>query len=154
MKTHRCNITPLYFATDEKSMKPEELRIHPRYKATLPVELQTVDSGITDDNLPALRFQSVTRDISLGGVLVDLSQEAKNLDPNFQPGWIRERFFWIHIKDVYTIPEGFFAKARAVRFVEEDQTHPEAVGLEFQDLVQQTIIHLKKFLDDLKSKQK
>ena len=135
-------------------MKPEELRLHPRYNATLSVELQTVESGITDDNLSPLRFQSVTRDISLGGVLVDLSREAKNLDPNFQPSWFKERFFWIHIKDIYTIPEGFFAKARAVRFVGDDQTHPEAIGLEFQDLVQHTITRLKKFLDDLKSKQK
>lgn len=154
MKTHRCNITPLYFATDEKSMKPEELRLHQRYKVTLSVELQTVDSISTDDNLPPLRFQSVTRDISIGGILLDLSQEAKNLDPNFQPSWFKERFFWIHIKDIHTIPEGFFAKARAVRFIGEDQTHPEAVGLEFQDLVQHTITRLKKFLDDLESKQK
>jgi len=135
-------------------MKPEELRLNPRYKVNLPVELQTVDSGRTDDNLPPLRFQSVTRDIIVGGVLVDISQEATNLNPNFHHNWLRDRSFWIHIKGILTISEGFFAKARAVRFVGDDQTHPDAVGLAFQDIVQHTVERLKKFLDDLESGQK
>jgi len=120
----------------------------------LPVELQSVDGGGNNQNFPPLRFQSVTCDISLGGVLVDLSQKTQGLNPNWQNSWFRERHFWIHIKGISTIPEGIYAKAKAVRLVGEDQTHPESVGMEFQDLVTSIVSRLKEFLDGLTSERR
>ena len=128
-------------------MKPEELRLHPRYDVSLPIDLQTVDNVDVNPDLPPLRFQSITRDLSLGGVLVDLVQNTTGLDPQWRTSWFRDRYFWLHIQGIGTIPEGLFAKARAVRFVGEDQTHPEAAGLEFQDLLESLMEKLKEFLD-------
>lgn len=137
------------------ALKPEELRVYPRYKASLSVELHSIDAA-TDagKRLPNIRFNSVTKDISLGGIQVDLTDKAKGLEPSWQNDWFHDRYFWIHVKGISTIPEGIFAKARAVRLVGEDQTHPEAVGMEFQDLVGSIIARLKIFLEGLAPEKK
>ena len=129
--------------------KPEELRLHPRYSIILPIELQSLETVKKNPGSPPIRFQSTTIDASLGGVLVDLVNKTQGMDPNWKPSWFRERFFWLHIKGISTIPEGIFAKAKAVRLLGEDETHPEAVGLEFQDLVTSVMARLKMFLDSL-----
>ena len=74
-------------------MRPEELRVYPRKALVLPVKLQSADTSDTKGNRPSLRFESVTRDISLGGLLVELREKAQGLDPNWQPIWFRDRFF-------------------------------------------------------------
>jgi hypothetical protein len=130
-------------------MKPEELRLFPRYPVSLPVEMHSMEMSFNAKKLPDLRFKSSTCDVSLGGVLVDLTQKTKGLDPLWHPLWFRERFFWLHVMGIPTIPEGIFAKVKAVRFVGEDMTHPKAVGLEFQDLVRPVMFQLKKFLDTI-----
>jgi len=130
-------------------MKPEESRLHTRYQVSLPIDLHAVDSVDDNPKHPPLRFQSLTRDLSLGGALVDLVANTTGLDPQWQTTWFRDRYFWIHIKGISTIPEGLFAKTQAVRLVGEDQTHPEAVGLEFQDLLDSINRNLKEFLDTL-----
>ncbi len=131
-------------------MRPEDLRAYPRHKVILPTELQSVDVADEVQNPPSLRFESITRDISLGGLLVELREKARGLDPNWQPTWFRDRFFWVHIRGISTIPDGIFTKAKAVRLVGEDQTHPEAVGLAFQDLPNSVTSHLKAFLESIK----
>ncbi|HOE62375.1 MAG TPA: PilZ domain-containing protein [Candidatus Sumerlaeota bacterium] len=137
------------------ALKPEELRVYPRYKAALSVELQSISAPEdAAKRLPSIRFNSVTKDISLGGILVDLADKAKGLEPAWQPDWFQDRFFWVHVKGIATIPEGIFAKARCVCFVGEDQTHPKAVGMEFQDLVGSIIARLKIFLEGLAPEKK
>jgi hypothetical protein len=130
-------------------MTPKEMRLHKRVKVSLPVELHS--SELIQDNqpLPTLRFKSVTRDLSLGGVLIDLAQNTQGLDPGWEPSWFRDRYFWLHIKNISTIPDGLFARTRVIRFLGEDQTRPEGVGMEFHDLVQSVRDRLKKFLDGL-----
>lgn len=137
------------------ALKPEELRVYPRYKAALSVELHSIDVPTeTGRRHPSIRFDSVTKDVSLGGIQVDLTDKAKGLEPSWQNDWFLDRFFWIHVKGISTIPEGIFAKVKAVRLVGEDQTHPGAVGLEFQDLVGSIIARLKIFLEGLASEKK
>lgn len=131
--------------------KAEELRVYPRYKVFLPVHLQSVEKLETPENHHTLNFKTVTQDVSLGGMLVDLREKTQRLPEDWQPAWFRDRHFWVHLKGISTMPEGIFAKTRAVRLVGDDQTHPEAVGLEFQDLVKSIEQRLKEFLDSLSS---
>ena len=130
-------------------MKAGDSRIQSRYKISLPVELISVNVTRKDSNPPPLRFKSVTRDIGLGGALIDLNKKVRGLDPEWDLPWFQGRSFWVHIKGISTIPEGLYTKAKAVHLMGENQSRPEAVGLAFEELFTSVKGHLKKFLDNL-----
>ena len=138
-------------ASKKEGKKAEELRVYPRYKVFLPVHLQSVENPGEDQDNHKLNFQSVTNDVSLGGMLVDLSKKVKGLPEEWNPDWFRDRHFWVHLKGISTIPEGIFARTRAVRLVGDDQEQFEGLGLEFQNLVKSIETKLKEFLDSLSS---
>lgn len=130
-------------------MKIEGLRQHKRYQVKLPIELQSIDAVPGQPNPPLLRFKTKTRDISLGGLQIDLADNLEGLDANWASAWFRERYFWIHLMGIPTIPEGLFSKAKVVHLEEHDQTRPEGAGLEFQDLHRSILDKLKRFLETL-----
>ena len=129
--------------------KPEELRLFTRYRVTLPLELRSAETTSDKEKRPPVHFYSSTIDVSLGGVLVNMTNKLKGLPENWDYSLIKDRYFWLHIKGIPTIPEGVFAKARAVRHEGDNENRPEAVGMEFQDLVRSTMKSLKEFLDSL-----
>ena len=130
-------------------MKIEGLRQFKRYRIKLPIELQSIDAIPGHSQLPPLRFKTKTRDISLGGLQIDLVNHLEDLDPNWQTSWFRDRYFWIHLMGISTIPEGLFSKAKVVHLEEKDNTRPEGVGMEFQDLHRGILDKLKQFLNNL-----
>ncbi|HPB30593.1 MAG TPA: PilZ domain-containing protein [Candidatus Sumerlaeota bacterium] len=130
-------------------MKPQDRRLHFRHKVSLPVLVQSEKFSGDQIGLPPLRFESVTRDISLGGILVDLSIRAQGLDSNWQPDWFQDRFFWVHIRGIALIPDGIFTKARAVHLFDGNQDRAPAFGLQFQELMGVLEDRLRLFLETL-----
>jgi len=130
-------------------MKKEGFRAYPRYTIELPLEIQSAETKIDNPDTPPLRFESVTQDISLGGVRIDLKDKVKGLCGPIKPSWFQDRFFWIHIREIPTLNEGLYSKVKAVSLERDREGNPVSLGMEFQDLLIGVINGLKKYLDTL-----
>jgi len=131
------------------TMKQEGFRANPRYKIALPVEIQSAETQIVNPDTPPLRFESVTMDISLGGVRIDLKEKVKGLDGPGKSSWFQDRFFWIHIREIPTLPEGLYSKTKVASLESDKEGNTVSLGMEFQDLLIGVINGLKKYLDTL-----
>lgn len=129
--------------------KPIGSRIYPRYKIVLPLELQSAETILDSHPVSPLRFRSCTQDISLGGVLVELEKNKGALQDGWKPEWFQDRYFWLHIMGISQMPEGFFTKARVVRFVEKKNQSGPRIGMEYKDLIRTVFKDLKEFLESL-----
>jgi len=130
-------------------MKQEGFRAYPRYKIELPLKIQSAETSIKNPDRPPLRFESVTMDISLGGVRIDLKEKTKGIGGPIKSTWFQDRFFWIHILGIPTLPEGLYSKVRGVNFEKDKEGNIASLGMEFQDLLKNVIDSLKKYLDTL-----
>jgi len=130
-------------------MKHEGLRGYPRYKIVLTVEIMSAEMNRDNPDKPPLRFESVTQDISLGGVRIDLKDKAKGLNGPGKPSWFQDRYFWIHIRDIPTLREGLYSKAKVVNIESDQEGLPSSIGMEFQELMKSVIKNLKEYLDTL-----
>ncbi|MBN1900836.1 PilZ domain-containing protein [Candidatus Sumerlaeota bacterium] len=131
------------------SNKPFGSRVHPRYKINLPIELQSVENIPRSNAAPSIHFRSTTQDISLGGVLVELERDAEGLDDSWKSDWFTDRFFWLRIKGIPRLKDGFFTKARVVRFMEKKDRKGPCIGLEYKDLIVSVSQELKDYLESL-----
>jgi len=130
-------------------MKQGGARAYPRYKLFLPLELQSIETISDNMTYPPLRFKTVTRNISLGGVLIELGKDMNGLKNDWKPEWFKERFFWLHIMGIPSMPDGMYTKAKVVRFVDKDENSNPLIAMEFKDLLKRVMNDLKDFLDSL-----
>jgi len=71
-------------------MKQGGARAYPRYKLFLPLELQSIETISDNMTYPPLRFKTVTRNISLGGVLIELGKDMNGLKNDWKPEWFKK----------------------------------------------------------------